>query len=135
MAGGPQTCDGPNDYGRDLHAIDRKGRVNFPARHRHVGSRNGTLAFWLSLDPRGCVTVGDAQRFMEHVSSRAAQAPNVEGAGRVRRSMFPNPTRVEPDQRGRFLNSASVCTAAELEFQSRVLGVEDHSRALESTHV
>ena len=59
-------------FGRDLHAIDAKGRVNIPARHRRVAIRRGCIEFWFAPGFDGCVSLWDGkgfQAYSSHISS------------------------------------------------------------------
>jgi MraZ protein len=113
-------------YGRDLHAIDPKGRVNIPARHRRVASRKGSVEFWLSPGFEGCVFLWDAQGFMDYASRIASLSSNVEETRRFSRNVFPRAARVEPDDQGRVVIPKHVRSEAGLGSQVLVLGVQDH---------
>jgi MraZ protein len=125
MADGAQAGGRPVYYGRDLHAIDAKGRINIPARHRRAASSENGIEFWLWPAVEGCVYVWDAHGFMDYASYIASLSSNAEEACQFRRSIFPRAVRVEPDSQGRVVIPEHLRSGAKLETQVLVLGVQD----------
>ena len=87
--------------GQDQHAIDVKGRINIPARHRRVAAQRGCVEFWFSPGFGPYVMLWDAKGF-EAYSERLLQLPAGDRkVMHLRRSIYSNACEVEPDGQGR----------------------------------
>jgi MraZ protein len=112
--------------GQDQHAIDVKGRINIPARHRRVAAQRGCVQFWFSPGFGPYVMLWDAQGF-EAYSERLLQLPAGDRkVMHLRRSIYSNACEVEPDGQGRVVIPEWLRKQADLQGQAAVLGVHDH---------
>ncbi|MGD8396440.1 MAG: division/cell wall cluster transcriptional repressor MraZ [Candidatus Eiseniibacteriota bacterium] len=126
MSEGPQASDCPIYHGQDVHAIDAKGRVNIPARHRRIASKKGSLEFWFTPGFDGCVFLWDAPGFTEYAARISSLPSNIQDTRRLRRRIFTRTTRVEPDHQGRVVIPEALRRQANLDSQVLILGVHDH---------
>ncbi len=113
-------------HGTDLHAIDAKGRVNIPAKHRRVATAKGCTEFWFSPGLGPFCALWDSQAFGAFAERIAALPRGDVKAQSLQRRLFSNASVVEPDGQGRVVIPEHLRALVGLESQVLILGVYDH---------
>jgi MraZ protein len=108
------------------HTLDPKGRVTLPARYREYFSRGAVLVRFPNGDPCICVYHPDSWRefdakYIEPLNVFASKADS-----RLRRQIYRNQDRVDPDPQGRVLISANRIKELGLSGKVKILGNRTH---------
>ncbi len=109
-------------YGREIHAIDHKGRVSIPATMRKSGAKKPLDAFHVLKGLDGCVALYPPDEFA-HVEERLRRLPLWDRRSRIFTRMFLlDAQKVSVDAQGRIMLSPALIEWAQLKKDAMVLG-------------
>ena len=108
-------------YGEDLHAIDPKGRLSLPARHRRTAVQHGGR-MWAMPGFEECLVLLDDEGFNAYADRVRAIPGNAEDARRFERMLFRRTAELEPDAQGRVLLPENLRRYAGLEREVLIVG-------------
>lgn len=111
-------------FGEDLHAIDAKGRLNIPARHRRTAIRRGDK-LWVMPGFEECLVILDEEGFNAYAERVRNLPGNAEEARRFDRALFKRTAELEPDDQGRVVIPETLRRFAGLERSVLILGVNN----------
>jgi MraZ protein len=109
--------------GASFLALDAKGRLSVPARHRESLGANNFGRFTLTKHPHGCLMIfplHEWEKFRERIASLPMQAQW------WKRIFLGNAMDVEMDATGRILVSPELRKAAGISKESVLLGMGNH---------
>ena len=111
--------------GEDLHAIDPKGRLSLPARHRRVSAKHGGLALWIMPGFEECLVILDEEGYLAF-AERIRNLPMSAGDARLfERKLYPRIAEVEPDAQGRIVIPENLRRFAGLEGEVLIRGTNN----------
>ena len=111
------------------HTIDKKNRMFLPAKIRANIGEKFIAAKSLSAK---CIALYPEEVWEEFEAALKA-LPKVTGEP-IRRKVFSAMEELTPDEKGRILIPAELCTYAELEKDIVVIGVDDHAAIWSDTN-
>lgn len=115
--------DGIVFQGTTLHALDAKGRLAVPARHRAVFAADGEGGVVLTRHPDGCLVLYAESVWAER-RSRLMKLPHEARA--LVRFVLGGATELRFDAAGRLLIPSDLRTLAGLERECVLVGLGDH---------